>query len=199
MEIQKITRIDAHDRFVKFNEQKDYIGEGCQACIDNRPPEITMPFYVFAHTRTIELDERLSIYQDDLMASLYNALPRKYKSMEDVPTARLIWSPRLTKPKAQTNSMLFKAYPGTDNVRPIWIIPARELWGQYDKDKMTQQNFVAQSIFDFINNRELLEKIEDDDLTEEEAIKVRIRIGRGARDKKTQEEKKKHFQEFKMI
>lgn len=199
MEIQKVTRSDAHDRLIKFKEQTDYIGKGCQDCIDNRPPEITMPFYIFAHTRTVEADERISIYQDDVAASLYNAQPRKYRSIEEVPSSRLIWAPRLTKPKAQTNSMLFKAYPGTDNVRPIWIIPAQELWGQYEKDKLSEQNFVAQCIFHFVNNRALLEKIEDDDLSEEEANRVRVRIGRGAMDLKHQREKKQHFQEFKMI
>lgn len=199
MEIQKVTRSDAHDRLLKFNEQKDYIGEGCQQCIDNRPPEITMPFYVFAHTRTIEIDERMAIYQDDLSASLYNAQARRYKSIEETPSSRLIWSPRLTKPKAQTNSMLFKAYPGTDNVRPIWIIPAQELWGQYGKDKIAEENFVSQCIFHFIHNRELLEKIEDDDLSEEEANRVRVRIGRGANDLKKQREKRNHTNFFEMI
>ncbi|MEK6884299.1 MAG: hypothetical protein AABY22_32005, partial [Nanoarchaeota archaeon] len=46
---------------------------------------------------------------------------------------RLIWMPRLTKPRAETNSMLFKAYPGSDNIKVIWMIPAPEMWKQFQK------------------------------------------------------------------
>jgi len=87
--------------------------------------------------------------------------------MEEVPSARLIWEPTLDKPLAQENSMLFQAYPGTDNIKVIWMIPAKELWEQYSKDKITEHNIVAESIYDFQNNRRKLEVREEDDLSDE--------------------------------
>lgn len=95
-------------------------------------------------------------------------LTGKYRDIGDVPTHRMIWQPRLTKPKAQTNSMLFKAYPGTDAVKVIWIIPERELWGQYQKGNVTQSEIVMESIHKFQNDRESLEAPEDDDSSDSE-------------------------------
>ena len=131
----KLNRLETHDRYQHFLKQDFSISECCQSLIDQRPFG-NHPFYIFAHART-----------DD-----------------DGVTKRLIWQPRLTKPKAQTNSMLFKAYPGTDNIKIIWMIPQREMWGQYKKGNVTQSNIVAQSIHDFQNRRSQLEEKEDDDL-----------------------------------
>jgi hypothetical protein len=135
----KIDRLDAYDRFKHFTRQGFDIAECCQDLIDKRPFG-EHAFYIFAHART-----------DD-----------------DGVTKRLIWQPRLTKPKAQTNSMLFKAYPGTDIIKIIWMIPARELWPQFTKDKMTANQTIIDSINDFINNRAKLDAPEDDDLTDDQ-------------------------------
>lgn len=131
----KINPLDAHDRLIHFTKQQFNISECCQDLINKRPFG-NHPFYIFAHARTDE----------------------------DGVTKRLIWQPRLTKPKAQTNSMLFKAYPGTDNVKVIWMLPSRELWGQYKKGLLTQNQTIYESIQAFQNNRELLERRESDDL-----------------------------------
>lgn len=131
----KINPLDAHDRLIHFTKQSFDIGECCQNLINSRPFG-NHPFYIFAHART-----------DD-----------------DGVSKRLIWQPRLTKPKAQTNSMLFKAYPGTDLVKVIWMIPARELWGQYKKGLLTQNQTVYESIQSFENNRQVLEARDKDDL-----------------------------------
>lgn len=165
----KVNRIDAHDRFLKFQEQADYISRGCQDCIDNRPEEFVMPFYIFAHNRTIEMDERIAIFQDDMIrAQIDPNHNRKYMSLEEVPTSRLIWTPRLTKPTPQSNSMLFKAYPQNDNIKIIWMIPARELWGQFTKGNMTEHKIVSESIYMFNNDFEKMSAREDDDLTDTE-------------------------------
>lgn len=134
----KINRLDAHDRFTHFTKQQFDIGECCQDLINKRPFG-DHPFYIFAHTRT-----------DD-----------------DGVTKRLIWQPRLTKPQAQTNSMLFKAYPGTDKIKVIWMIPAYELWGQFKKGNLTENKTVSDSIYDFQNNRQKLEEPESDDLSDQ--------------------------------
>ena len=88
----------------------------------------------------------------------------------------MIWQPRLTKPRAQTNSMLFKAYPGSDNIKIIWMIPERSMWKQYEKGKLTENELVSQSIHDFENNRDKLEAPEEDDLNDRQVSAVYSQI-----------------------
>ncbi len=184
-----LNRMESHDRLLLLKKQSDYISQGCQDCINSKPQEFTMPFYIFAHSRTIEPDEKIAIFNDDLYQSLTDlSYKRKYFSGEDVPTSRMIWSPRLTKPKAQENSMLFKSYPGTDNIKVIWMIPRRELWGQYNKGNMMESREIFESIEDFKNNPSKLEERESDDLSDEEVKRIYAQVSRSSRKK-----------EFKMI
>lgn len=133
----KLNKLETHDRFVHFTKQDFDIGECCQEVIKNRPEEFgNRPFYIFAHTRT-----------DD-----------------DGSRQRLIWQPRLTRPKAQTNSMLFKAYPPGDTLKVIWIIPRRELWSNYGKGLICENKTVSDSIYDFQHNRKKLEQPDPEDL-----------------------------------
>jgi hypothetical protein len=182
----KIKRTDAHDRIIQFKKQGDYISQGCTDCIKNRPEEFgNLPFYIFAHKREIGLDERTSIYNQDLMMALQDPLQmRKYWKVEDVPTHRYIWQPRLVKPTAQTNSMLFKAYPPTDKIKIIWIIPDRSMWGQYKKGNMTEQEDVSRSIHLFETNRKELEAKEEDDLSDEEVNRIYTEISQNAKFKR---------------
>ena len=151
----KLDRLDVHDRYEHFTKQDFDIEECCQDLIDKRPFG-DHPFYIFAHTRT-----------DD-----------------DGVTKRLIWQPRLTKPKAQSNSMLFKAYPGTDLLKIFWILPAAELWGQYDKGVLTENKIVSESIHDFRYNRNKLEEKEDDDMSDEMIDQIYKELSRNARKEK---------------
>lgn len=139
----KINRLETHDRLQHFTKQSFYIAECCQDLINQRPFG-EYPFYIFAHSRTDE----------------------------DGLTKRLIWQPRLTKPKAQSNSMLFKAYPGTDIIKIIWMIPAVELWEQYEKGKLTENKTVYDSIQAYKLNRNSLEREEDDDLADEKIDEI---------------------------
>ncbi len=156
----KINRLDAHDRLQHFTKQSFDIGECCQDLINKRPFGDN-PFYIFAHART-----------DD-----------------DGVTKRLIWQPRLTKPKAQENSMLFKAYPGKDTLKVIWLIPAPELWGQFNKGLLTENRTVFDSIHAFQHNRKKLEEKEPDDITDEQANAVYREISIHARSKRIRENK----------
>lgn len=135
----KIDPLDAHDRLKHFTNQSFSISECCQDLI-NKAPFGSRPFYIFAHART----------EDDGV------------------NKRLIWQPRLTKPRAQTNSMLFKAFPPSDIVNVIWMIPAREMWSQFDKGKLTENKTVYDSIQAFLHNREELEASEEDDPSDEQ-------------------------------
>lgn len=154
----KIDRLDAHDRLQHFTKQNFDISECCQDLI-NKSPFGQHPFYIFAHTRT-----------DD-----------------DGVTKRLIWQPRLTKPKAQSNSMLFKAYPGTDLIKVLWMLPAPELWGQYDKGLLTENKLVSESIHDFRYNRKKLEEKEDDDMSDEMINQIYKEISCNAQREKQKE------------
>jgi len=157
----KVDILDAHDRFTYLHADKHHasIGECCQNIIDQRPFG-SHDFYIFAHKREIGLDERVAMF-----AELY--AQGKVISIDQVPSHRILWQPRLTKPKAQTNSMLFKAYVGTDQVKVIWIIPEREMWEQYKKGNITESKVIVESIHDFEHNRAKLEAKEDDDLPDE--------------------------------
>ena len=135
----KLNRHETHDRYQHFTSKQFSIAECCQDLIRKRPFG-SHSFYIFAHARTDE----------------------------DGITKRLIWQPRLTKPKAQTNSMLFKANPYTDTVKVIWIIPARELWDQYQKGNVCENETILESIDMFVNHREKLEAKEVDDLKDSE-------------------------------
>jgi hypothetical protein len=152
----KINRLETHDRLQHLTKQKDDISQYCQSIINQRPFG-DRPFYIFAHKREIGLDERFSLFTSGM-----------YPDLRDVPTHRMIWQPRLTKPKAQTNSMLFKGYPGTDVVKIIWMIPERELWEQYKKGNMTQCEIVVDCIDKFQNDRASLEQPDQDDPRDEE-------------------------------
>lgn len=151
----KINRLDAHDRYEHLTKQSFDIGECCQDLIDKKPFG-DHPFYIFAHART----------------------------EEDGATKRLIWQPRLTRPTPQENSMLFKAYPGTDIIKVIWMIPARELWGQYAKGKMTENKTVSESIEMFTTNINKLVEKEPDDMTDSQIDAVYKELSRTALAKK---------------
>ena len=80
--------------------------------------------------------------------------------------------------------MLFKAYPGSDLIKVIWMIPARELWGQYQKGFVTQNDTVLESINDFQFNRDKLEMKEDDDLSDDAIYAIYTSIAHEAKTKK---------------
>ena len=163
----KINPLDAHDRLLHFTKQSFNIAECCQDLINQRPFGDN-PFYIFAHARTLD----------------------------DGVTKTLIWQPRLTKPKAQSNSMLFKAYPGTDLIKVIWMIPARELWSQFAKGLLTENRTVSESIEAFQTNRKKLEEKESDDMTDEQVDAIYKGLSRDARSKASRAQSVKSVQQM---
>lgn len=152
----KIERLETHDRFESFTKKDSTQSKDISECVQdivNQRPFGNHPFYIFSHSRT-----------DD-----------------DGVTKRLIHQPRLTKPKAQTNSMLFRAYPGTDVIKIIWMIPDRAMWAQYKKGNVTESETVAWSIQQFQHNRRMLEEKEPDDLSDEQIDQIYRAIGQQAR------------------
>lgn len=151
----KIERLEAHDRLKHLTKQSFNISECCQNLIDQRPFG-NHPFYIFAHTRT----------------------------HDDGVTKRLIWQPRLTKPRAESNSMLFKVYPGTDKLNVIWMIPDESMWNQYKKGNVTEHDMTAWSIIQYKTNKSSLEKPEPDDLSDEQINAIYKEISQDARFKR---------------
>lgn len=189
----KLDRLETHDRLLQFNRQADYISKGCQDCINNRPKEyLDHPFYIFAHKRTLGVDEKIALFNEDLRLSLLDARrPRQYLTLDSIPEARMIWEPRLTKPqRAQSNSMLFRAYPPGDNIKIIWMIPAPELWEQFQKNKLTQNEVICDSIemYKSPEGRAKLEGIEEDELPEYVVRGIMLEMGRNARARKARPE-----------
>jgi len=168
----KIDRLETHDRLEHFTSQSFDIAKTCQDIV-NRRPFGDHPFYIFAHKRSLGMDERWDLFTRRMIENP-NA------RFEEIETDRLIWQPRLTKPKAQENSMLFKAYPGTDLIRIIWMIPQRELWAQFEKGKMTENKTVWESIHSFMNNKEKLEEREEDDYSDEAINMIYCELSRKA-------------------
>lgn len=139
----RINRLDTHDRLQHFINQDFDIAKCAQDMIDQRPFG-AHPFYIFCHART-----------DD-----------------DGVSKRYIWSPWIWKPRAQTNSLLLKAYPGTDIVKWIWILPVREMWDCYKDGQMFADTFIKECTDLFDSDRALLEKPEDDDPSPERAQEI---------------------------
>jgi hypothetical protein len=151
----KLNRLETHDRYEHFTKQKFDIADCCQNLVNQRPFG-EHPFYIFAHTRTDE----------------------------DGVTKRLIWQPRLTKPLPQTNSMLFKAFPGSDNIKVIWIIPSEEMWKQYSKGNITESNIVYDSIQAYRFNRNKLNEKDPDDLSDIQIDAIYRELAQQARQNK---------------
>ncbi len=148
----KIDPLDAHDRLEHLKkDQADNLFAGVEECRLRNPNAVDMqkyfPYiYIFAHPRTAE----------------------------DGVTKRMIFQPRLFKPYPQTNSYLFRLFSNTDLVEIIWLLPPRELWSQYEKGKVTENEDVVISIYNFLHNREELADPHCDDW-EEDKLKQKLK------------------------
>jgi hypothetical protein len=149
----KVNKLEAHDRLLYFKkDQMQTIADGVNECMKKNPYSLALqdnsPYiYIFAHPRT-----------DD-----------------DGVTKRMLWQARLTKPKAQTNSYLFRAKSHSDIVEICWLLPPREMWAQYEKGKLTENETIIFSIDMFQNHREELERPDPQDLPDERIREILIR------------------------
>lgn len=146
----KLNRLETHDRLLHFKKDQELnIFKGAEDCLKKNPDSIfyqeKSPYvYLFAHPRTAD----------------------------DGVNKRMLWQPRLTKPAPQTNSYLFRAKSHTDQIEVCWLLPSRELWAQYSKGKVTENEIVIWSIDQYINNRIELGQKHPEDLSEERASKI---------------------------
>lgn len=143
----KINRLEAHDRLLHFKkDQAANIFQGAEDCLKRNPDSLFLqsrsPYvYLFAHPRTCD----------------------------DCVTKKMFWQPRLTKPKAQTNSYLFRAISNTDIIEICWLLPPEEMWSQYQIGNVTEHQDVLWSIYQYLNNKEKLEAKGHEDLPENKA------------------------------
>lgn len=146
----KLNLLEAHDRYKHFKKsQWEIVSEGAEKCLKENPDSLAYqqksPYvYLFAHPRTAD----------------------------DGVTKRLLWQPRLSRPKPQTNSYCFRALSHSDIIEVCWLLPPREMWSQYEPGKVTSDNLTMWSIDQFENHRADLERSHPDDLTEERAQQI---------------------------
>jgi hypothetical protein len=146
----KIDRLETHDRLLHFKkDQAINIAQGAEDCLKRNSLSLALqersPYvYLFAHPRTAD----------------------------DGVTKIMWWQPRLTKPSAQTNSYLFRAVSKSDIMEVIWLLPPEELWGQYKKGNVTEDELITYSINQFRFNRKELEAAFKDDLPDEAARNI---------------------------
>jgi hypothetical protein len=152
----KIDRLETHDRLqYLLNDQNNTIAQGAEDCLKKNP--LSLKFQEHSHYVYIFAHPRIS---------------------DDKTYTRMLWQPRLTKPSAQTNSYLFRAFSKSDLLSICWLIPPRELWKQYRKGNMTEQETVMWSINEFLYNRDKLESPEPDDLHDEKIAFIYRQIER---------------------
>lgn len=146
----KLNRLEAHDRLNHFKkDQTVNISKGAEDCLKKNPLSLALqeksPYiYLFAHPRTAD----------------------------DGVTKKMYWHPRLSRPKPQTNSYLFRAQSKTDIIEICWLLPPREMWPQYQKGKVTEDELVLWSIDQFENNRNKLAEPLHDDISQELGSKI---------------------------
>lgn len=169
----QINRLETHDRLLEFQKQAELIAQGVQDCIDNVPDTINTPFYIFGHPRTLGMDEKLDI-----------ALSNGIADPNQIPSTRMVWMPRIEKPRAVLNSYLFKATKGTDVIRIIWILPPRELWDSFKPGQMTHNDTVWTCIQNYEHAKNEMEAPEPDDLNEDQKLDFIKKIRQAAIDKR---------------
>ena len=152
----KINRLETHDRLEHLhNDQALNIAQGASDCLKKNRLSLGLqqysPYiYIFAHPRTAD----------------------------DGVNKRMIWQPRLTKPKAQTNSYLFRAISNTDQMEICWLLPPSEMWPQYKKGNLTEHELVLWSIemFSKESTRKVMEQCLEDDLSDERIKQIYVTV-----------------------
>ena len=150
----KIERLEAHDRLLHLKEDQALnVAQGAEDCLKKNDLSLRLqqhsPYiYLFAHPRTAN----------------------------DGVNKRMIWQPRLSKPKAQTNSYLFRATSNTDQIEVCWTLPPREMWAQYKTGNVTEHELVNWSITMFETQRAKLEESAPEDFKDDQIKNIYLII-----------------------
>lgn len=141
----KLNVFETHDRLqhlIKHQSQNIFLG--AEQCLKENPLSLAIqekcPYiYIWAHPRS-----------DDFGIN-----------------KRMIWQPRLSIPKAQTNSYLFRAVSFSDIIEIVWMLPPREQWSNYSKGQVNENEIVEGCINMFKTNRKEMEKPHPEDFSED--------------------------------
>lgn len=145
MKIQEVKIFDAHDRFIDVTKKQANDMEYMLNKITLEKPFGDHCFYIYAHKRTHD-----------------NGYDQ-----------RVVWQPRLTKPEAAPNSMLFRVDPKTPGeVKVVWILPEVHTWHLYKEGMMMESEIIGDSINTFLTDRKTLEMQEKDMPTPEQAQSI---------------------------
>ena len=142
----KISRLETHDRLLHLKkDQSQNIFKGAEDCLKKNPDSLFFQsksdyVYLFAHPRTAD----------------------------DGVNKRMLWQPRLFKPKVQTNSYLFRAKSNSDIIEVCWLLPPQEMWSQYLIGNVTENELVLWSIDQYCNHRNKLQADHPEDLNDEQ-------------------------------
>lgn len=139
----KVNLLETDDRFLHFKRQDFGADEQAKKIMDAKPFGDN-PYYIFVHSR--QTDTTLD--------------------------HRVIWQPRMLKPVPQLNSMLFRVPRGASAFDVIWIIPPVEIWHEFDKGNIHQNEVINLSIYMFQKRFLELSQPFPDDLTGQEAQDV---------------------------
>lgn len=168
----KLNRLDTHDRLLHFKKQQDDISAGLLECINNVPEAVKCPFYVWAHSRSVNDDEKINLI---------------IQGHKKTPDERLIWVPRVTKPEVSPNSYLFLVQKNTDIIKIIWMLPKRELWKQYEPGQLCFNENIWVSIQNYLFDKKAMNAPDADTPKEYEIEHFRKVIGETAHAKRNNE------------
>lgn len=169
----KLNRLDTHDRLLHFKQDQALnIAQGAEDCLKKNPTSLKLQqysnyIYIHGHPRTIDHGERTKLFISGL-----------YESFDKVPSKKMLWQARLTRPKPDTNSYLFRATSNNDTLEICWLIPPRETWSQYQKGKMFESEPVLWSIDQFLNNPIILGRKREDDLSDDIAKNIYLKVAK---------------------
>jgi|SRR6185312_8341857 len=164
----KINTFETHDRLLNYQNKQMDMSDAIMECIRNVPDDIKSSFYVFGHSRTIQFDEKVGM------------MKLGHHSAEK----RLIWTPRITKPKAEPNSYLFLCRKNSDIIEIIWMLPQLEMWSEYAPGKMMHNENIWISINSYIDNLDLLNAADKEGPKEKDELEWRKIYGMEAHRKK---------------
>ncbi len=173
----KLDRLETHDRLLHFNNQSEDMGKGISECIANVPESIKCPFYVYGFGKLVGEDEKISL------------ILQRHKK---IPSERMIWVPKIIKPKASPNSYLFLVRKGTDVVETIWMLPRREYWDQYNPGQLFHNESIWTSIQNYINSPHRLNALDANGPTQRDVEHFRKVMGEEAHKRKANEINPKH-------
>lgn len=87
----------------------------------------------------------------------------------DPHTKKLVYQPRLTKPKPNPNTSLYRLNPlRPDEVEVFWILPKIQAFGLYAKGKVHENEFIHECIQKYLNEYDSLCRKEADDISDSE-------------------------------